>query len=173
MKEIWKPVVGYEGLYEVSNLGRVRSNSYRKRYNGKILTNKKHTGGYHYQTLHKNKKRNNFLVHRLVAIAFIENPLSKDQVNHKNGDKQDNRVENLEWCTQKENAQHAIDTGLKKNMPVGEDVGMSKITNIEAKAIKIMLKKGCKQSCIASIFGIARNTVSCINTGVTWNHVTI
>ena len=93
MEEIWKPVVGYEGLYEVSNFGRVFS-----MHTNRVIKNRL-TGRYLQVSLSKNGKVIQPLVHRLVAEAFISNPDNLPCVNHKNEDKTDNRVENLEWCT--------------------------------------------------------------------------
>lgn len=114
-QEQWKPVVGYEGLYEVSNLGRVRSMfSYYSR-GGVCVKILKLTQSYGYLTcgLRKHGVWKNFGVHRLVAEAFLPNPEKYTQINHKNGLKYDNSVDNLEWCTQKQNVRHAISTGLK------------------------------------------------------------
>lgn len=98
--EIWKPVVGYEGLYEVSNLGRVKSLGKGKTWKTERIKKAKiGSNGYNSLTLWKNGKENGFLVHRLVAEAFIPNPNNLPQVNHKDENKQNNCAENLEWCT--------------------------------------------------------------------------
>lgn len=119
--EEWKPVRGYEGIYEVSSLGRVKSLE-RKVYNGHRLV-EKHVRqlkpnilakGYLQVTLYKDRRRKCFQVHRLVAEAFIPNKSRFPQVNHINGDKQDNRAENLEWCDNAMNQRHAWQTGLQK-----------------------------------------------------------
>ena len=110
MQEIWKEIEGYEGLYEVSNLGRVRSldreqfqigngGSYFKRiYKGRILKFKIDYHGYYRVHLSVNGERKHYLVHRLVAEAFIPNPNNLPCVNHKDEDKTNNSVDNLEWC---------------------------------------------------------------------------
>ncbi len=109
----WRPVKGFEGLYEVSNLGQVKSLNYNRTGETKILRLSKDRYGYLQVSLRKNSKVYTKLVHRLVASAFIPNPEGKTQVNHIDGDKTNNKVDNLEWCTAKENIQHAWNTGLK------------------------------------------------------------
>lgn len=105
--EIWKPVFGYEGLYLVSSLGQVRSLDMRVKTKGGVMVTRKgrilkpivNIDGYLTVTLCKNGSKRTWRIHRLVAIAFIPNPLGLPVINHKNEDKADNRVENLEWCT--------------------------------------------------------------------------
>lgn len=110
-----KDIKGYEGLYSVDTNGNVyshpdRSNhKERKKIKGFIMDN-----GYVYVYLYKNSKRNTYKVHRLVAETFLENKENKKQVNHKDGDKTNNCVNNLEWCTQSENQRHAFKNGLNK-----------------------------------------------------------
>lgn len=121
MKEIWRDISGYEGLYQVSNSGNVRSMNYNKKPgNIKELKQKLRNNGYLEVHLSKDGKRKYFLVHRLVAEAFLENPDNKPQVNHIDGDKSNNNVSNLEYATNSENQRHAYDNGLKNAQKVCE-----------------------------------------------------
>ena len=98
MREIWKDVVGYEGLYQVSNMGNVRSLKWKNCGYTRNLWLKPHNKGYFQVELVKNKKKKTFVVHRLVSVAFIPNPDNLPCVNHKDENKQNNCVDNLEWC---------------------------------------------------------------------------
>ena len=102
MKEIWKDVEGYEGCYQVSNLGRVKSLNYNRTGKEKVLKACK-SKGYYYVILCKDSKQKNCSVHRLVATAFLPNPDNLPQVNHKDEDKTNNACFNLEWCDRKYN----------------------------------------------------------------------
>ena len=109
--ETWKDVPGYEGLYQVSNLGRVRSNERNgnmNKCNNRILILKpsKFSGGYLGVGLHKDGNSNSRLVHRIVAEVFVPNPKKFQQVNHKDGDKENNIAENLEWVSPSYNSWH-------------------------------------------------------------------
>ena len=108
MGENWKPVVGYEGLYECSNMGNVRSLNYRHTNTIKTLSPSINKDGYIRVHLWKNCKGKVLAVHRLVAEAFVPNPNNKPQIDHINTDKTDNRVENLRWVTKKENINNPL-----------------------------------------------------------------
>lgn len=112
MIEEWKPIKGYEGLYEISSFGVVKS---LKGKNGVVFPKYDLSiTGYWRVGLSKNKKQTKYLLHRLIAIAFIPNTENKPFINHKNGIKTDNKIENLEWCTASENMQHAHNNNLIK-----------------------------------------------------------
>ena len=106
MNEIWKDVKGFEGIYQISNKGRLKS--FKQHAKGKILSNKNKNGDYLSIVLCKGGKVRSTRIHRLVAEAFIPNPNGKPQINHKDSNRQNNNVGNLEWVTAKENSQHAI-----------------------------------------------------------------
>lgn len=101
MEEVWKPVKGYNGRYSVSNTGKIKTHRYGW---DRIMKSAYDNNGYKYVHIINKKKK----IHRLVAEAFIDNPQHKTQVNHKNGVKDDNRVENLEWVTPSENQLHSL-----------------------------------------------------------------
>ena len=128
-EEIWRPVVGYEGLYEISSYGRVRS---MDRYDGrnhfikgKLLKNKDNGNGYLICSLSKNGIVKNKYIHRLVVEAFIERPDGLYEVNHKDENKKNNSVDNLEWCDKKYNntygtrIEREIKTKIKKGIYLG------------------------------------------------------
>lgn len=128
--ELWKPVKGYEGLYEVSNYGNVKS--IRKNAVLSQIVNK--NNGYCYVGMYKDGKNKKLLVHRLVAETFINNADNKKTVNHLDGNKQNNAVSNLEWATYSENHKHAFKNGLKT------------VTDNQRKAASKTGKKTCDQN---------------------------
>lgn len=123
--EIWKNIKGYENLYQVSNLGRIkrlRGFIYKKNHTEnkikyikqeKILKTFVNSRGYFVVTLHKNGNPKQYQLHRLIALSFIDIIEGRPCVNHKNGKKTDNRISNLEWVTIKENSQHSFDNELQ------------------------------------------------------------
>lgn len=117
MEEIWKDIDGYDGLYRISNEGRILSMKFGpqklKNTSPKIMKQSISSSGYLHVQLYKNGKSSTKLIHILVANAFIPNLLNKPEVNHIDGNKKNNSANNLEWVTKSENAQHAIKNGLK------------------------------------------------------------
>lgn len=114
-EEIWKDVVGFEGKYQVSNLGNVRSLNYKRLRIIKEISSAKERDGYLYVTLYSGHcKQHHKKVHRLVAEAFIPNPEKLPEVNHKDESKKNNRLNNLEWCTSKYNINYG--TGHQKTV---------------------------------------------------------
>lgn len=164
--EVWKDIEGYEGLYQVSNMGRVKSLGKRGAIKQPIERKNPKRKGYLVMQLYKDNKPKNCYVHRLVAEAFVENPDNKETVNHINGDKHDNRASNLEWSTHAENNAHAMETGLngaehmrnrKGSMKVAQyDKDMNLIavypsmreaerqTGIDCRSISVGIRKGWK-----------------------------
>ena len=120
MKEIWKDIEGYEGLYQVSNLGRVKSLHYSKE---KIIKLRKNKSGYLEANLCKEGKVKIMMAHRLVANAFISNPKNKEQVDHINTIRDDNRVENLRWATRSENINNPLTKEKQKKSLKGINLG--------------------------------------------------
>lgn len=159
MKEEWKDIPGYEGLYQVSNLGRIKSltkwNGHKYVKNEHIINPYKHSINNKKKyfrsviKLCKNGIQKDFKVHRLVAEAFIPNPNNLPIVNHIDGNPLNNRVNNLEWCTQKHNLEHAINNELK----------IVRIKTIDRDTMLELLNNGYDYKEISKILGIATGTV--------------
>ena len=184
MTEIWKDIEGYEGCYQVSNLGFIKSlerviitkQGLKKRHKERILKNTLFGTGYLCVPLTKNGTRKNYQVHRLVAQAFIPNPENKRTVNHKDSDKTNNCVENLEWHTHKENVNHSWKTGTSQphSKNIGENCGTSKLTEDRVFLIKWLLEHSdLEQKNIAYIFDISTTTISNIKNNIVWKHIII
>ena len=181
MQEIWKGVCGHSGEYEVSNLGRVRSLDRKivhsngnaiceHRIKGRIL-HPYLTGKLprRYSTIRINGVAHK--VHRLVAEAFIPNPDNLPQVNHMDGNKQNNRADNLEWCTNSENVKHAIDAGL---FPCGEQSTSSKLTARQVEEIRRICVKGSHEFGIKPLarkYGVSPSTVASIIERRKWRQI--
>lgn len=177
--EIWKDIKGYEGVYQVSNLGRVRSLSReltysdgrKYQYKGKVLkVNVNKVCGARMVHLYLNQSREALLLHRLVAVAFIPNPSNKPEINHINGDRSDNSVSNLEWATRAENMEHGFRTGLINN--TGTNHGNNVYPDEQIREVKRLLKEGSlTQKAIAEVTGVKKGTVEQIAQGRQWRHI--
>lgn len=136
---------------------------------GSILKSAPSHRGYLHVTLYKDGKAFTRNVHRLVAETFIPNPLNLSEVNHKNGNKTDNRVENLEWCSHSENIRHALTTGLIKQ-PVGDLSLNSKLKEFQVREIRALSGK-LSQYKIASLYGVTRGCIQQIINRTVWKHI--
>lgn len=135
--EIWKDILDYENRYQISNLGNIKSLYYNNTLMPQLMIATIFKNGYYRIDLSKNNVSKLFSVHRLVALAFIPNSDNKPEVNHKNGIKTDNFVDNLEWTTKSENRLHAFKIGLQKASIVkGERNGTSKLTQVQVDQIR-------------------------------------
>lgn len=174
--EIWKDIKGYEGLYQVSNKGNVRSldrivkhpiNKFLK-IKGKLRCKSKDSDGYLIIGLCKNGKNKTYKYHRLVAFHFIPNPENKPEVNHIDGDKTNNNDWNLEWNTNQENITHSIDTGLANR--TGLNNGRCKLTEKEVLEIR-KIGNSISMREISRIYKIHDSTVKSILIRRIWKHI--
>jgi len=181
--EIFKTIRNFPD-YKVSNYGRVKTNSRKVRY-VHAITGKEHfrtteckflkvhenkRTGYKFCQLYKQKKMYNITVHSIVASTFLERQSSLDVVNHKDGNKHNNVVENLEWCSNEYNHEHAKKTGLKAK---GSDIKNSKLNDSSVYAIKYFLKKGLSKSELSKAFNVSRATIILISQNKIWKHIAL
>jgi hypothetical protein len=165
--EIWKPILGFEGFYECSSFGNFRSVRGGKgtRFHKPIKTWQSDRG-YARIELRVNRKRHKVFAHRLIAKTFFGD--SDLTVNHKNGIRHDNRIENLEFLSSGDNTRHAARiTGRNQ----GEKHGRAKLNNADAKAIRIQRESGQRVADIAKQYGVARSTISMLLTGKNWSSI--
>jgi hypothetical protein len=170
MSEVWKDVVGREGLFQVSDQGRVRALPYEIPHwcgrsipkPGGIISQSPHSGGYRIVSLRDDKKH---YVHRLVMEAFVGEPGDQD-VNHIDGNKVNNRLANLEYCDRLHNVRHAIASGLQDNS--GEGNGMHKYTAEAIRAAYRMVASGFSCSQAAQSTGVKVSTVEMVTAGRRW-----
>jgi len=152
----WFEIPTYDGRYMITKDGRIKSKF-------KELKQVKRKDGYKRISLTKNGKRKNYLVHRVIAMTFIPNSIRKKEVNHKDGNKRNNHVSNLEWCTREENIRHASSKGL---MCCGEDRKNSRLTWKEVLLIRKMLSIPNRK--LASLFGVSPTTILKIKKNIKW-----
>lgn len=183
MEEIWQTVKGFED-YEISSCGRVKTKERLIKYNHavtgsehyrrskerelKVYTNQ--LNGYKFVQLYFEGKATNKNIHRLVAENFIDNESSLPVVNHIDGNKHNNTVDNLEWCTDAYNHEHATKTGLVAR---GSRVASSKLNESTVHAIKWFLNKSMSHSELAEAFQVSRPTITMIANNKSWDHVAL
>ncbi|MEO1690729.1 MAG: NUMOD4 domain-containing protein [Cyanobacteria bacterium J06631_6] len=183
--EVFVDIPGYEGYYQVSNYGKVRSldrvikekTGKTQTLKGRVLKLRINPGGYYYIGLGKNGTKATFAIHQLVAQAFIPNPYNKKTVNHLDGNKLNNSVANLEWCTYSENLEHAYKTGLRRAVKSSEVASKNykrKLTEQQVREIKRLLARGnLTHREIAKKFSVARSTITEIKSGRRWKHLNV
>ena len=164
--EEWRPVVGFEGAYEVSSHGAIRRTGQSKKLRPEI-----YNGGYHCMSFRRHGKRFRKSVHSVVARAFIGERPAGAEINHKRGIKTDNRASELEYVTGAENMRHAYKNGLC-NPARGERSGISKLKESEVLEIRAIHKTGnCSLMAIANSYGVGYSTIRAILMRRTWNHI--
>jgi len=178
MEEIWKDVIGYEGIYKVDVTGKVKTIPRKVRWGteGKGIKTTKEIllkpyigkDGYWYYLLTKNNKHTHLSVHRIIAIHFIPNPENKREVNHIDLNKVNNRIENLEWTTPKENIQHSIRMGSNTQCLPGINNPAAKLTNEQVLEIR---RASGTQERIALGYNISRSCVGLIKRRERWAHI--
>lgn len=173
MSETWLPISGYEGRYEVSDLGRVRSldrwvansKTSRRLLSGQIIAPFLHTGGYAVVKLSRARSKVNLYIHRLVAGAFLPASLERE-VLHQDGDKMNNAATNLRWGSRAENVADRFRLG---EVAQGERHGMAKLSEAQVRAVKADPREHAP---IALEYGVSRSLVSMIKRGRIWAHLT-
>lgn len=172
MEEIWKPVIGYEGWYEISNLGRIKRVMVgRSTRINRILKSSINKKGYAYVKLFKHKVGRCVKVNRLVASVFLRNPNNKKLVHHKNGIKNMDHADNLEWVTDRENKLYAIrDFGHY----LGENNGKTKLKEFEVlEILKLTKTTNLTHASISKQYNISVQTIHNISMRRTWKHLDV
>lgn len=171
IKENWKPVIGFETYYEVSDMGRTRRiKEGAKTFIGRISKPILQRQGYAMASFSRNSQETRRSLHRVVAEAFIGECPEGKEVNHKNGIKDDNRLCNLEYITHSENVKHAFKNGLMKPME-GEAHHRSKLKDHQVLKIRQLLKEGFHHRFLAKKFNVCRGVIAYISTGGGWKHI--
>lgn len=168
--EIWKPITGYEGRYEISNMGRVKSFKKTKGQPFRIRNTSGKSGRYAGVNItgHDGKTKR-WPIHTLVAQEFIGPRPKGMHINHKSGNRRDNNLENLEYCTPSANLKHAYRIGLASH--VGSNHNNAKLNEEKVCDIRKLVRSGFRQSEVAQMYGVNRTTVVGICTGKHWTHV--
>lgn len=182
MVEIYKWVDGYENLYKVSNYGNVKTFNWRNSKKEAILRPAKTKCGYMQVALQKDGKLKSYKLHRLVAQAFLMNEYNKPQVNHIDCNKTNNNVNNLEWCTPKENTAHSIKMGtfsfqsseksINRFIKRGELNGGALLTDIKVREIRAKyIPNVYTMKMLANDYNVKQSTIKCVVTNRSWKHI--
>lgn len=179
MKEVWKDIPGFEGQYQASTLGNIRSvnrtqvfiqnnKKIKRNVKGRILAFAKPHGTCQYFQVALGHGTKTFNVHRLIAITFLENPLNKKFVNHKNFNKLDNTVKNLEWVSLSENAKHYTSSANSKKDGAYKN---AKLTVKQVLEIRILCENKIDQKIIGEEYGVSKSMISLIHNRERWGHI--
>ena len=163
-KEVWTDIKGFEGLYQVSSFGQVKGLK-----TGKIRKPFLLNSGYFAVCLSKNSKSKGFSIHRLVIENFTDQSTWLEQVNHKDLNKLNNFLSNLEWCTRSENNKHSYDFGDRKLIK-GSEIGSSKLNENDIPIIREMFKSKSMRE-IGRFYNVSHKCISAIIRKESWNHV--
>ena len=167
-EEVWKPIEGYEGRYEISNCGRVKSNNYRNKGISKVMKPCSGNKNYLYISLRNKKRRKTFAIHKLVLETFVRKKPKGKQAAHYDGNPQNNYVKNLRWATAKENIEDRKRHGRTAR---GEKAGAAKLDRYCVKTIKKLKDLDFSAYEIARLACVSTNTIIRIWSGETWRHI--
>jgi hypothetical protein len=182
LTEYWVDISNYEGYYQVSNYGNVRSldrvikekTGKTQTLKGRILKPHTNSSGYYQINLNRKSVRTTFAIHQLVAQAFLDNRSRKPLVNHINGIKTDNNVNNLEWATYSENLEHAYKNRLRQAVKTNEVASKNykrKLTEQQVREIRLLIAaKSLTLKQIANQYDVGRSTIGSIKSGRNWSH---
>lgn len=182
--EIWKDVPDYEGIYQVSNFGRLKKlyrewmtgagNRQKRHSDEKIVpshfSGQKNKGGYNHHWFIKNGIAKDIKIARLVGLLFVQNPENKPFINHIDGNKRNDHYLNLEWTTHAENDQHAYDIGLRVGMR-GSRNGASKLSESDVLGIRKLYNSGLKNKDLCKLYNISPSRITMIIKRKHWSHI--
>ncbi len=174
---VWKPLLGFEGIYSVSNIGAIRSEErtiFKKTGSAhlkmKMMKSILGKDGYCRISLRRDNKTFTFLLHRLILSSFVRSPVGKEEGCHKDGNSFNNHLTNLKWGTHAENEAHKVSKGTSNR---GSNHYLSKLKEVDVQEIKTLLREGLSQMKVAKVFKVDRRLINQIATGKTWKHVEI